>query len=410
MVDKHLFEAARRAGEEGEHKSRMGLYLKMLRSAHHKTLREVTDEAQQHGDVVSASLLADAEKGNVIPSAPKLITLAKIYHVPPQRFLDLIDLDRQPKTVPGEESPEALEKRADGAFRAGDYEQAYACLEEALSFPAEPAHAALLRGQKAECLWKMGKLQWVRDEFERVLGLFELDDSSRVQAYSNLSAVFRQMGNFEMSRAMALQALALTEVHNDSEHRGAILNTLGNLDYDLYEHRERSDSFLLGRAIEHYSQSLDSFKKTRDKRAQRVVVLINLGHSYILDAQGRKGYRHLHDALKLSEELKHHRYTALALSNLGKGHYEQEGYEAAKGCFHKSELIAVRRGHPNIRFMNHYYLWRIARAERNEVVERSAHRVLKTLLKHCDADSVEVVHFLKYLQEEEKKEKEEQPA
>ncbi|UCF81604.1 MAG: tetratricopeptide repeat protein [Acidobacteriota bacterium] len=400
MVDKHLFEAARRAGEEGEHKSRMGLYLKMLRSAHHKTLREVTDEAQQYGEVVSASLLADAENGNVIPSAPKLITLAKIYHVHPQRFLDLIDLDRQPKTVPGEKSPGVLEKRADGAFQAGDYAQAYAYLEEALSFPAEPAHAALLRNRKAECLWKMGKLQWARDEFERVLGLFELDDSSRVQAYSNLSAVFRQMGNFEMSRAMALQALALTEVHDDSEHQGAILNTLGDLDYDLYEHRERSDSFLLGRAIEHYSLSLDFFKKTKDKQAQRVVVLMNLGHSYILNAQGRKGYRNLHDALKLSEKLNHHRYTALALSGLGKGHYEQEGYEAAKDYFHKSELMAVRHGYPDIRFVNHYYLWRMARAERNEVVERRAHRALKTLLKQCDSDSVEVARFLEFLQEE----------
>jgi hypothetical protein len=141
-----------------------------------------------------------------------------------------------------------------------------------------------------------------------------------------------------------------------------------------------------------------------------VVVLINLGHSYILDAQGRKGYRHLHDALKLSEELNHHRYTALALSNLGKGHYEQEGYESAKGYFHKSELLAVRHGYFDIRFANHYYLWRMARAERNEVVERSAHRVLKTLLKHCDADSVEVVRFLKNLQEKKKKEKEEKPA
>jgi tetratricopeptide (TPR) repeat protein len=401
MVDKHLFEAARRAGEEGENKSRMGLYLKMLRSAHHKTLREVTDETQQHGEVVSVSLLADAEKGNVIPSAPKLITLAKIYHVPPQRFLDLIDLDRQPRTVLDEKGLAALAQRSDEAFQTGDYALAYACLEEALSFPAEPAHAALLCNRKAACLWKMGKLQRARDEFEGVLGLFELDDSSRVQAYSNLSAVFRQMGNFEMSRAMALQALALAEVHEDAEHRGTILNTLGNLDYDLYEQRERSDSFLLVRAIEHYRLSLECFKKkAEDKQAQRAVVLMNLGHGCILGGHGSKGLHHLHDALKLSEKLNHHRYTALALSSLGKGHYEQEGYEAAKGYFHKSELMAVQYGYPDIRFANHYYLWRMARAERNEVVERSAHRILKFLLKQCDADSVEIARFLKYLQEE----------
>jgi hypothetical protein len=71
--------------------------------------------------------------------------------------------------------------------------------------------------------------------------------------------------------------------------------------------------------------------------------------------------------------------------------------------------MAVQYGYPDIRFANHYYLWRMARAERNEVVERSAHRVLKFLLKQCDADSVEIARFLRYLQEE-KKEKEEKPA
>ena len=107
------FEKVRRTEKLGKRESRLGLYLRLLRSETRKTLREIAEESHDYSERVSTSLLADAEKGAVVPSAAKLLPLAKLYRVSPQRFLDLIDLDGQGHLPEAETSWKALEAEAE---------------------------------------------------------------------------------------------------------------------------------------------------------------------------------------------------------------------------------------------------------------------------------------------------------
>jgi transcriptional regulator with XRE-family HTH domain len=402
MKEKLYYEALQAGVQEAGENSRLAFYLRQLRSNPSRTLRQVAEESKVYRETISISLLADAEKGHVVPSAAKLITLAKIYRVSPQRFLDLIELDAI-KPDGRRESLEEVEARAKQMFDLGEYAQAHALSEKALLMTQDEEHRAIIRKRKAVCLWKMGKTHWARDEFEAVLAHYGLPTEAKLSTYANLSAVFRQMRNFEMSRAMALQALALAQTLEDKKHRGIVQNTLGNLDMDLYEEQHRGDPALLRRATEHYLEAIACFEgDAPEARSQALVAMLNLGECYVLQGAAQRGFTCLKKAFQLSEDINNQRYIALSLNILGKCYHERGDFASAEGYLLKSDTIALQQGYNDLRFANNFYLWKIAKAEHNDIVERRTYKALCYLVKQMETDCLEVLEFLRLTQEAQK--------
>ncbi len=376
--------------------TRLGSFLKSLRKEHNYTLREVASASEDYEHSVSSSLVSDAEKGATTPSVKKLITLSKIYRVQPQRFLELIDLDTVVAREKKESSIENQKKQAREALKLGNYSRALELYESILSSMDEREEFFRMKNKKGICLWKLGKLNWARDEFENILSFEGLSNYLKLQAYNNLSEVFRKMGNYEMATATGKSALDISDKMGNLKLKGKIQNNMGNVTFDIYESTSRIDIKKLEKAIKYYKSALNCFKKA-GAETETAVVKVNLGNSITLTGRYSKGESILKEGLKLCKEEDNKRYIAFAYTSLGRTHYETDSYEAAKDYFYESEIIAKRGDYFDLRFINNFYRWLIAREHRNEPFMKRTREELKYLKGKLEGEFTELRQFENFL-------------
>ncbi len=378
--------------------TRLAAFLRGLREEFRKTLRQVAEESKEHHEQISSSLLADAEKGKVIPSVPKLITLAKIYRIHPQRFIDLIDLDLQLENSESDSDIGSLSVKAKEAFSSGNYGQALIIYEQMIPKIDNHNERASAMNRKASCLWKLGKLNWARDEYENVLQVLGIENNLKIAAYNNLAEVFREMGNFELSRTMSNQALTIAIHMKDVLKEGIIYNSLANTNFDIFERLGRSDTEILDNAINGYKEAMRCFASVNQKTALAVAT-VNLGNSIILKKDYDKGEKYLKSGLELCIKEDNKRYISFAHCSLAKAYFETKNYLSAKQHFHKSEMVATTGDYFDLRFENNYYIWLISRTEGNEPSERKSFKTLLYLRKKIEGDFREIREFEKFVKE-----------
>ena len=108
----------------------LGEELRRLRGG--RSLEEISrlSRTPPHGDRVEPiaySTLSMIERGVTMPSAQSLLTLAVLYHLPVQRLLDLVALERYHARKPAAESdPARLEAQIHDDLRSGRYSAAWA--------------------------------------------------------------------------------------------------------------------------------------------------------------------------------------------------------------------------------------------------------------------------------------------
>ncbi len=379
--------------------TRFAVFMRNIREELKKTLRQVAEESRNYTEPISSSLIADAEKGKVIPSVPKLITLAKIYRIHPQRFIDLIDLDLQFENK-DEHTTDAshMAETAKDAFALGDYGLALRIYEKMIPQITNTGAKATAKNRRASCLWKLGKLHWARDEYEDVLRIAGIENKTRMVSYNNLAEVFREMGNFELSRTMAQQALRIAVEIKDTVREGIIYNSLANTNFDIYEQLGRADTSILDRSIDGYKEAIRCFK-TSGQTAALAVATVNLGNSLIIRQKFEKGKKHIIKGLELSQKEDNKRYISFAHCSLAKACFFTSDIDGAKEHFHKSEMIATRGDYFDLRFENNYYMWLISKEEGNEPAERKSFKTLIYLRRKIEGDFLELREFEKFIME-----------
>ena len=73
--------------------TRLGNYLRKLRSGYGYSLRRVEERARAEGGEIDNSQLSRYEKGICYPSFDKLRVLASVFNVSIQSFSDVVDLE-----------------------------------------------------------------------------------------------------------------------------------------------------------------------------------------------------------------------------------------------------------------------------------------------------------------------------
>src|SRR5262249_35246261 len=81
----------------------IGRALRSLREERGLTLRGVEQASRRFPEPIAFDYLARLQRGTLMPSVPKLATLANVYQRPLQEFVDLYELEQLKTLVPEQE-------------------------------------------------------------------------------------------------------------------------------------------------------------------------------------------------------------------------------------------------------------------------------------------------------------------
>lgn len=377
---------------------RLGDYLKTLRKGYGYSLRTVEHKAKEEGSFLDNSQLSRYEKGSCFPSFDKLKVLADIFNVSIQSFSDVVELEKFEKYKDRSKSCDVLMEMGHKEFRAGNHGKAYALYESALEIlsgsefagnSAEPRAKA--RCSKAIALAKLGKL-----------GLAEHE----------LRAVLKQRNNIK-SATLLLVLLELTNIHMElGESFIASLEAKTCYELAVKENNMRSAAFalhLLGtiaaengeaeQAITFYTEARKIHEKLENM--QEVINLnINIGSQLISSGRHREGCLLIKEAFKRSEEKGFMRSSALALYKLARAYYMKDDYKKARAYAKRSEAKAENgdEKYADLKFLNNFYLWKMALKEKNEIEEKLTFGRLKFFRRSLERRFPELEEFDSFIE------------
>jgi tetratricopeptide (TPR) repeat protein len=308
------------------------------------------------------------ERGVTMPSAQSLLTLAVLYHLPVQRLLDLVALERYHARKPAAETdPAHLERQIHEDLRSGRYSEAYAralrCLDLVKDDGSEEsrAQAAGTRLLAGVALWKMGWLAQASNGFREIVDELRARPQQRAWAYQNLVEVERQQGRLASARAYARDGLELAESLDDERLIGSFHGTLANLERDLGE-LEPDGARCRARiraALVHHERCRALAAASGD-RFLFVNDLLNEGVTRALAGQIDEAGDCLGEGLRLADEGGFLRLAAFARLERGKMLLVRREAAAARRELREAERAAAAADAPDLTFLVWFYLLRCA--------------------------------------------------
>ena len=359
--------------------TRLGNYLRRLRSGYGYSLRRVEERARAEGGEIDNSQLSRYEKGICYPSFDKLRVLASVFNVSIQAFSDVVDLEEYEDLKPESNDPREMIETGTGAMRAGEMGRAFAHFERALEIlEAEPGgegwaeQVAQARINLAAALIRLGKLSLAEQELRNALRAADgLGDTLQARALLQLASVHSDQGD-----------LLLAEMEADRAHgiaARAALHLLAararHVMAGVLAQRKRENEAIerYREAAELYSRSGEVYEATR--------VRISIGLCYVSLGKSREGIRLLRTALDEAASGGHRYLEAYALSCLGEAYFRQKEPLRAQSCLRQSDALAGtgERRYPDLLFLNAYYEWKIAAGQGNPTREKIAFGRMKAL-------------------------------
>jgi len=359
--------------------TRLGNYLRRLRSGYGYSLRRVEERARAEGGEIDNSQLSRYEKGICYPSFDKLRVLASVFNVSIQAFSDVVDLEEYEDLKPESNDPREMIETGTGAMRAGEMGRAFAHFERALEIlEAEPGgegwaeQVAQARINLAAALIRLGKLSLAEQELRNALRAADgLGDTLQARALLQLASVHSDQGDLllaemEADRAHGIAARAALHLLA-ARARHVLAGVLAQ------RKRENEAIERYREAAELYSRSGEVYEATR--------VRISIGLCYVSLGKSREGIRLLRTALEEAASGGHRYLEAYALSCLGEAYFRQKEPLRAQSCLRQSDALAGtgERRYPDLLFLNAYYEWKIAAGQGNPTREKIAFGRMKAL-------------------------------
>ena len=359
--------------------TRLGNYLRRLRSGYGYSLRRVEERARAEGGEIDNSQLSRYEKGICYPSFDKLRVLASVFNVSIQAFSDVVDLEEYEDLKPESNDPREMIETGTGAMRAGEMGKAFAHFERALEIlEAEPGgegwaeQVAQARINLAAALIRLGKLSLAEQELRNALRAADgLGDTLQARALLQLASVHSDQGDLllaemEADRAHGIASRAALHLLA-ARARHVMAGVLAQRKHEneaIERYRE---------AAELYSRSGEAYEATR--------VRISIGLCYVSLGKSREGIRLLRTALDEAASGGHRYLEAYALSCLGEAYFRQKEPLRAQSCLRQSDALAGsgERRFPDLLFLNAYYEWKIAAGQGNPTREKIAFGRMKAL-------------------------------
>jgi len=373
--------------------TRLGSYLRKLRTGYGYSLRRVEERARAEGGEIDNSQLSRYEKGICYPSFDKLRVLANVFNVSIQSFSDIVDLEGLEDLKPESGDPGELIDQGIASLRAGDNGQAFALFERAIEIlhdeSAASAKSELLgyaRVNQAAALCRLGKLALAEHELRNALRKPEqLTPKLRVRALVTLANIHADQGDSFLGEMEADRAYQLACDEGLDDLSAKAVHTLA---------RVLADQGQFTHAIQRFREAAKLYADFGENyEAIRVRVMI--GSCYVNLSKTREGIRLLRESLNDARSGGHRRLEAYAWSNLGEAYYNQADCHRARACFRESDTLAMYNDEKqtDLLFLNAFYEWKMAGEEENPTREKIAFGRLKVLRSNLERKFPEVEVF-----------------
>ena len=376
----------------------MGPYLRRLRSEAGLTLRQVESLSQSFPESVPYDYLSRAETGQTVPTPEKLLTLARIYEVPMQSFLDTIELGEYERFAPRTSAPDECERRGIECIERGDYASAFACFQKCLRLlregqgvePEERAEKiSRARNNIAVALMRLGKYRLAQEQAERALENRTASAYATSRALNTLAEIYHQLDMLSPAEAVALASVRAARRAGDQVQLGRCFITLANVRFDLK--RFRAAAGLYRRAI--------ALEVVPAHDSDLVVAHLHLGNCHRELGEHHLAEEVFRRALALAAENGNPRLKARGLLLLGVLFYRTERFGEARAALIDSRAISEARDHTTGEFHATYYLWRMAVEQRLGGEAVGLFKAMKKLRSRVDKRLEEILSFDGYLDE-----------
>ncbi len=366
---------------------RLGEFLRACREERRLSLRQVERLSNAFSEPIANSYLANCERGRFVPSVQKLLTLSKVFGIPLQSFVDRIDLEQYDALKPDLDSFEACRDLGIEEAQRGNLGRAFACFERALELLERQSGAPLPRLTAeidlAIVLKRMGKHSAARDSLERVLRRREMPPALRVRALDILAGVHRELGNLTLALVFAGEAERAARTCGEPRLRPHTCNTLANIYYDLGDDAS---------AAPRYERAMREFRRAGETTGL-LVAASNLGNCLLRLGRREEGLARLEEALETARREDAKRLTADILGYMARAHFQAGDFVSARRQALDSIEIARRGDYFDTLFCDHFYLWRMARAEGKERDEGIYLRSLKYFRTKLESTLPELEEF-----------------
>jgi transcriptional regulator with XRE-family HTH domain len=379
--------------------TRLGSYLRRLRTGYGYSLRRVEERARSEGGEIDNSQLSRYEKGICYPSFDKLRVLASVFNVSIQSFSDVVELEAFEELKPETGEPSQLIADGTEALQQGDHGRAFACYERALEAlldapdgtPQSHELIGEVRVHQAVALRRMGKLSLAEQELRQALRAADsLSAELRTRAVLTLASIHAHQGErflaeLESGRAydLAIEAsndrLAAMALHTQAH----VLSELGRYEDAIRKSRESA-------AL--YSRCGEAYESIR--------LRINVSTYYVALGKSREGLRMLQENLTEARKGQHRRLEALAWSAMGDAYCRAKDPGRSRRCFRESDALAMRDSErqTDVLFFNAYYEWQMALKDDNPTRAKIAFGRLRTLRSCLERKIPEVEAFDEYVE------------
>lgn len=378
---------------------KLGTYLKQLRVGYGYSLRRVEEKARMVGGEIDNSQLSRYEKGRCYPSFDKLRVLASIFNVSIQSFSDIVDLEEYESLRPDTDIFDDLIRVGNREMELGNYAVAYAAFQKTVdvvlesdAFEEQETCGARAHYGLARALLKLGKLSLAENELRNVLRLgAEVDRGIVIKTLLQLSNAHAELGDRFLARLEAEKCLAIAREEADSCSVAYSLHQLGRIAFDEGDHKG---------ALAYFRDALILYEQVDDLFGS-LVMKVNIGACHVALAHYKVGTKLIHEALKAARHQGMRRISALAVSKIMEAEYAQGNYQRAKTYIREVDVLAGAESEEDryidFLFNSAFYLWQIAKNEKNFIQEKIAFGRLKYLRSSLERTTPEVEEFDAYI-------------
>lgn len=359
---------------------RFGRYLKSVREARRLTLVDVARLTAGESEPISRSLLSRVENGKASVSALKLLALARTYRVSVGLLAERLEVDVDESALTRESvetwDTEKLLERAAQAGEAGQVHRALVLYEMAEAREAAGASDASARARArlgvCRALYAAGKLRLARDQVEEVLA-DEMEAPERAWALYFLAKIALDLDQTLLAEA-AERALRNTTPPRPDE----IEACLPYFEAELLSRGERWPE-----AVEAWIRALDAARRYAQPAAEARAQL-RLAASERARARITQSAEWCARSIATAETHGLSQLKVQALLEEGRIHLARRRKDLARQSWSRAKRLARALDLHRDLFDLYVETWRLAEADDDRELARTALRSLRSLLRFVE--------------------------
>jgi tetratricopeptide (TPR) repeat protein len=346
----------------------IGRTLRSWRDEKGFSLREIEEASRKMPEPLTFEYLSRLERGQLMPSLPKLCSLAEVYGRQISELVDLYEIEQFRGLVPKRGSYDLLRKLGIQGLEKGEVTKALACflgaLDAAKRDQAPQQTLAVAYNNVGGALIRACRYLLARNYLEEGLRWVE-SDHTRARLFDNLAIVHYHLDNLPLAELISRESMRLAA--EDDALKTMTRATRAAILLDLKRLVEAEE--LLREVIEEHQGSGNDPEEIRHR--------YNLGHCLVEQGQVEPGLEQLRTAAAKAAETGDPDLRAKSLFFFGRCLYKIGRIEEAAGPLTSSLRLSRQHNIRNESFHSAYYLWLLARLRQELTEEARLYEVVR---------------------------------